>query len=377
MKNIKIRDMFTWSASIQHHIDNLNHQYKTITDKLMMPDELSQTEIKKYSSELNRLRPIMDAYQNLLKKKEELLEVAALAIEDLDFQKMADEEMRDYREEIQRAESQLIEMIIPADVDDENNAVLEVRAGTGGREAAIFASEIFNMYKKYSGSKRWSFDMLSENHNAEGGLKEASASINGKSVFAFLKHEIGVHRVQRIPVTESLGRVHTSTVSVAVLPQPENVNIVLDMKDVKIDTFKSSGAGGQHVNTTDSAVRVTHLPTGLTVSMQDGRSQIMNRQKALQVLTARLYDQERTRSMKERSDARRIQIGSALRSERIRTYNFSQDRITDHRIGLTLHGINEMLVGGSNLHELIVNLRAHEKLLSLENLGNLKPVVRL
>eukprot|EP00111_Clytia_hemisphaerica_P017434 TCONS_00051582-protein len=374
---LRPRQLFTWSASIQHHIDNMNHEYKNITEKLMMPDELSKSEMKKFSSEMNQLRPIMEAYHHLLKKKEELLEVAALAIDDMEFEKLAEDEMKELRQQIQQRESELIEMVIPSDLDDENNAVLEVRAGTGGREAAIFALEIFNMYKKFSSSNRWSFDIVSESVNAEGGLKEASATINGNSVFAFMKHEIGVHRVQRIPVTESQGRVHTSTISVAVLPQPENVGFVLDMKDVKIDTFKSSGAGGQHVNTTDSAVRVTHLPTGMTVSMQDGRSQIMNRQKALQVLSAKLYDEERTRAMKERSDARRIQIGSALRSERIRTYNYPQDRITDHRIGLTLHGVEDLLNGGSNLHELIDSLKAHEKLLSLENLSNLKPVVRL
>lgn len=306
-----------------------------------------------------------------------MLEMASLAIMDDEFKQLVDEEMETFQNEIRDLEAKVMDAVIPTDKDDTNDAILEVRAASGGREAAIFASEIFAMYSKLSSNKRWRFEVLTESENMEGGLKYASASVAGNGVFGILKHEVGVHRVQRVPITESLGRVHTSTITVAVLPQPEDVDVTINMKDVRIDTYKSSGPGGQHVNTTDSAVRVTHIPTGIIVAMQEGRSQTMNRAKALQVLTARLYDLERTRAQKERNDERQSQVGSGHRSERIRTYNSAQDRITDHRIGVTLHGFNEFLTGGPPLEELIEQLQAHEKLLSLGSITNMNPSIRL
>ena len=235
--------------------------------------------------------------------------------------------------------------MLPKDEIDEKNAILEVRAGTGGDEAALFATELFSMYQKYSSIKGWRFDILEVSENDIGGYREAIASITGRSVFARLKFESGVHRVQRVPTTESGGRIHTSAATVAVLPEAEEVDIQIDDKDLRIDIFRASGPGGQSVNTTDSAVRITHLPTGIVVSQQDEKSQHKNKAKGMKILRARVFDFERTKLEKERAADRKEQVGTGDRSERIRTYNFPQGRVTDHRINLTLYKIDKVIAG--------------------------------
>ncbi len=264
-------------------------------------------------------------------------------------------------------ERKLKVLLLPKDSADERNAILEVRAGTGGDEAALFAAELFRMYQRYAELHGWRFEALGVSDTGIGGFKEASAAISGKGVFARLKFESGVHRVQRVPVTESSGRTHTSAATIAVLPEAEELDVVIDDKDLRIDTFRAQGAGGQHVNTTDSAVRITHLPSGIVVSCQDEKSQHKNRAKALKVLRARLYDQQRREQEEARAADRKSQVGSGDRSERIRTYNFPQGRVTDHRINLTLHKLEKILAGEA-MDELIEALIAEDEAVRLAEL---------
>eukprot|EP00795_Rhopilema_esculentum_P012499 gene12499-3182_t len=333
--------------------------------------DLDQSEIKKTSKALQQLAPVKELYHTLLSKRKELLELSSEMIDDEEFSKLVTEEIQDYRNQINDVQQDLVSMLSPKDTDDENSAILEVRAGTGGKEASLFAAEIFAMYQKFSSGQRWNFDVLSHSVGESEGIKDASASISGDNVFGSLKFEIGVHRVQRIPVTESQGRVHTSTITVAVLPQPSEIDITVNQSDLRIETFRSSGPGGQHVNKTDSAVRVIHIPSGLTVSCQEDRSQIKNKLQAITLLRTKLYDIERQKADKLRKETRKLQIGSGDRSERIRTYNFLQDRITDHRVGVSLHGVQEFLQGGEKLLSLIEELRTTEKVLAFNKLVNL------
>ena len=276
------------------------------------------------------------------------------------MKKFAEEELYIVEKKIQDLEKSTKLAMIPKDEADEKNAIIEVRAGTGGEEAALFAAALFRMYQKYSENMGWKFEILNFSETGIGGYKEAFASITGKSVFSKLKFESGVHRVQRVPETESSGRIHTSAATVAVLPEVEEVDIVIEDKDLRIDVFRSSGAGGQHVNTTDSAVRIVHLPTGIIISQQDDKSQHKNKAKAMKLLRAKLYELERQKKEAERSATRKGQIGSGDRSERIRTYNFPQGRVTDHRINLTLYKIDEMVREGV-LNELIDALIAEDE----------------
>ena len=287
---------------------------------------------------------------------------------DSDLQDMAREESKMLENELNSLNKKLELAILPKDKDDQRNVILEVRAGTGGDEAGIFAANLFNMYQKFSMNNNWKFEILSVSDTGVGGYKEAHANIVGGGAFGKLKFESGVHRVQRVPVTETNGRVHTSAATVAVLPEAEDVEINLNEKDLRIDVYRSSGPGGQSVNTTDSAVRITHIPSGIVVSQQDEKSQHKNKAKAMKILLARLYDQERQIQNSKIASTRKNQVGTGDRSERIRTYNYPQGRVTDHRINLTLHKI-EKIIEGEGLDEIIDNLILKDRMEKLEENG--------
>ncbi len=283
-------------------------------------------------------------YKAALRQRDEAAAMAA-AETDPEMRAMAEAEERALAERVPDLERDLQILLLPKDAADEKNAILEVRAGTGGEEAALFAAALFRMYQRYADRMGWRFEIMEMNETGIGGCKEAMATIGGAGAFALLKYESGVHRVQRVPVTESSGRIHTSAATVAVLPEAEEVDIDIAEGDLRVDTYRSQGAGGQHVNTTDSAIRITHIPTGIVVTCQDEKSQHKNRAKAMKILRARLYDAERLARDSERAAARKSQVGSGDRSERIRTYNFPQGRVTDHRINLTLHKLDRVMEG--------------------------------
>ena len=312
---------------------------------------LAADQFTKLSKEYAELTPVAEAILDLRKAERERTDAEAM-LADPEMRAEAQAELDVLREKIPVLEKQVQRMLLPKDIADERNAILEVRAGTGGDEAALFAALLFEMYRKYAALQGWRFEVMDLSENDLGGLKEGTASIQGKGVFARLKFESGVHRVQRVPQTESQGRVHTSAATVAVLPEMEEVDVSIEEKDLRIDVYRASGAGGQHVNKTESAVRITHIPTGIVVAMQDERSQIKNRAKAMKVLRGRIYEQQRITRDSTYAAARKEQVGSGDRSERIRTYNFPQSRVTDHRIELTLYKIHEV-VNGTALDEII------------------------
>ena len=287
---------------------------------------------------------------------------------DQEISKIAEIELSEKKLSIKSLENELLRLLIPKDKNDEKNSILEIRAGTGGDEASLFAADLLNMYQKYADINLWKFEILSISETGLKGIKEVICNISGSNVFSKLKFESGVHRVQRVPSTESSGRVHTSAATVAVLPEAEEVDIEIQDKDIRIDVFRSSGPGGQSVNTTDSAVRITHIPTGIVVSQQDEKSQHKNKAKAMKILRSRLLDNEVQQKNKERSEQRKIQVGSGDRSERIRTYNFPQGRVSDHRINLTLYNLTEILEG--RIDELINSLIAEEETKKLANIKN-------
>jgi peptide chain release factor 1 len=319
------------------------------------------------SKELSDLTPIVEAIDRLNDAKAELEDSKAL-LGDPDMNDLAREEIDRLEDLVPELEHQVKVLLLPKDEADDRGVILEVRAGTGGDEAALFAAELLRMYERHAQDHGWRFEVMDVNETDIGGLKEASASISGKGVFAKLKFESGVHRVQRVPVTEGGGRIHTSAATVAVLPEAEEVDVTIDEKDLRIDTYRSQGAGGQHVNTTDSAVRITHMPTGVVTQCQEEKSQHKNKAKAMKMLMAKLYDTARQNADDERAAARKSQVGSGDRSERIRTYNFPQGRVTDHRIGLTLHRLPEVMAGTA-LDEVIDPLIAEDQAARLAELG--------
>jgi len=337
----------------------LEAKYEELNNLLSDPRVLSiPNDYQKYSREHSELQPIVEKireYKKLIvdiKNTEELLSGA-----DQEMRELAKAELEELKKRAPVFEDELKFMLLPIDPRDSKSVILEIRAGTGGEEAALFGANLFRMYTKYAESKRWKVELISMNATGIGGIKEVVASIEGKGAYSKLKYESGVHRVQRVPSTEASGRIHTSAATVAVLPEAEEVDIRIDQKDIRIDTFCSSGAGGQSVNTTYSAVRIVHIPTGVVVQCQDERSQTKNRDKAMKVLRSRLYDLEMEEKGKERAQERKSQVGSGDRSERIRTYNYPQNRISDHRTGLTLHKLEQVLEG--NLDEMIDNLATH------------------
>ncbi len=333
-----------------------------------MNTDVSPARFVTLSKEFSELQPVADAAR-VLEEGRRAEEEAREMLLDPEMAEMAREELGGLSTRLVELEREMQILLLPKDAADELNAILEVRAGTGGDEAALFAGDLYRMYERFAVLNGWKLEPISMAAGEKGGFKEVTASVSGKGVFARLKFESGVHRVQRVPTTESSGRIHTSAATVAVLPEPEEVDIDIQDKDIRIDVFRASGAGGQHVNTTDSAVRVTHLPTGIVVQQQDEKSQHKNKAKALQILRARIYDAERARADKERADDRRGQVGSGDRSERIRTYNFPQGRVSDHRINLTLHKLDKV-IAGDGLGELVDALMAEDQAGRLAALGD-------
>jgi peptide chain release factor 1 len=337
----------------------IEERFEDLTKRLADPETIGDRELyMKLSKDQSALKPIVDKigeYRKLLSDIEEAEEL--LREGDGELKELAQEELDRLQKKRPEIERSLKIMLLPKDPRDERNVFLEIRAGTGGDEAGLFAADLFRMYSKYAEQKGWKVEVIDSNPTGVGGLKEITALIKGKGVYSRLKYESGVHRVQRVPVTETSGRIHTSAATVAVLPEAEDIDIKIDEKDLKIDTYRASGAGGQHVNKTSSAVRITHIPTGIVVQCQDDRSQHKNREKAMKVLRARLYEIKMEEQEKEISESRRTQVGSGDRSERIRTYNFPQSRVTDHRIGLTLQKLPQVLEG--ELDEFIDNLITH------------------
>jgi peptide chain release factor 1 len=346
------------SDDFQKKLEEIVDKYELISCRLNNPNSLTdKQEFVKLSKEFSDLQDIAATVRHLQSLQKELAESCDIVdlSEDSDLINMAKEEIERIKTNIGDVENRIKLLLLPKDIDDDKNVILEVRAGTGGDEAGLFAANLIKMYEMYSVQKGWNFEILDMNENGIGSIKEASISITGKGVFARLKFESGVHRVQRVPETEASGRIHTSAATVAVLPEAEEVDVVIEEKDLQIDTYRASGAGGQHVNKTDSAVRITHIPTGIVVAQQDERSQHKNKSRAMKILRSKIYEIQKQKTDLLRAEDRKKQVGTGDRSERIRTYNFPQGRVTDHRINLTLYKIDKIL-DGSALDEIIDKL---------------------
>jgi len=351
-------------------LEDLLIRYQELMDEINDPHVVNdQARFRKLMKEQNDLEEIVEVYQQYKGAKVTVEESLAILDEesDEDLRELAKEELNESKQKITQLEETLKILLLPKDPNDEKNVIVEIRGGAGGDEAALFAAELFRMYSKYAERNRWKVDMMNLNENGIGGFKEVIFMINGKGVYSKMKYESGVHRVQRIPVTESGGRIHTSTTTVAIMPEAEEVDVELDMGDCRFDVFRSSGNGGQSVNTTDSAVRLTHIPTGIVISCQDEKSQLKNRDKAIKILRSKLYELELEKQQSAETEARRSQVGTGDRSEKIRTYNFPQGRVTDHRIKLTLHRLDGILDG--DLDEVIDSLIAADQAAKLANMS--------
>ena len=350
---------------MQEKLKALALRYEDLQFQLSRPDVYGNGEkLRNINRELKELGPVVEAYKAWSQAAADKAAAEEL-LHDPEFREMAQEELASAKELLEQLEQQIKILLLPKDPNDQRNVIMELRGGVGGEESALFAHSLLRMYTMYAQSRGWKMDIVSINETELGGVKECSVLIEGEGAFSRLKFESGVHRVQRVPETESGGRIHTSAATVAVLPEAEDVECVIDAKDLQIDTFRASGAGGQHVNKTESAIRITHLPTGLVVECQDERSQYKNKDKAMKVLRSRLYELEREKQESAEAAARRSQVGSGDRSERIRTYNFPQGRVTDHRIGLTLYKIESIMDG--SLDELIDALVTADQAEKLKN----------
>jgi peptide chain release factor 1 len=340
-------------------LTSVESRYDDLTQKLSDPAvQADQSQYRTHAKALAEIEPLVERAREFKKVLADIVHAQELAAgSDPEMRELAQEELRELEARRDALDAEIKVLLLPKDPNDEKNVMLEIRAGTGGEEAALFAAELFRMYTRYAESQGWRVEVLSTSESGVGGIKEAIAMIEGRRVYSQLKYESGVHRVQRVPATEASGRIHTSTATVAVLPEAEEVDVQIDQKDLRVDTFCSSGPGGQSVNTTYSAVRITHLPTGLVVSQQDEKSQIKNRAKALKVLRSRLYEIEMQKQQDAIAKDRRSQVGTGERSEKIRTYNFPQSRITDHRINFTTHQLVNVLNGA--LGELIEQVVSH------------------
>ncbi|MFR7990558.1 MAG: peptide chain release factor 1 [Anaerovoracaceae bacterium] len=349
-------------------LDFIVEKYREMSLKVSDPEVINDQPVwQKYIKEMGEMEPIVKKYEEYKKAKTDLQEAKDIVEleSDEELRDLAKMEVNELETKLEELESELKILLLPKDPNDEKNVILEVRAGTGGEEAALFAQDLLRMYMRYAERHRWKTELMDVNDTGIGGIKEAVVLIKGKGAYSRLKYESGVHRVQRVPETESAGRVHTSAATVAVLPEVDDVEVDLNPNDVRVDVYRASGNGGQCVNTTDSAVRLTHLPTGLVVTCQDEKSQIKNKEKAFKVLRSRLYDLKVQEQNKEISEARKSQVGSGDRSERIRTYNFPQGRVSEHRIGLTLYKLNSILDG--ELDEIIDGLITNDQAEKMKN----------
>jgi len=351
-------------------VEELVEQYKEITAKMAQPEIASNiTLLREYSKTLSEIEPLVKEYEALCEKEARLREDRELLKEEKDpeLRLLLEEEIEELEKGIRESEEKIKILLLPRDPRDEKNTLIEIRAGTGGEEAALFAADLLRMYTRFAERQGFKVEVMSASPTELGGFKEVIVAIEGKGAYSKFKYESGVHRVQRIPVTEAGGRIHTSTATVAVLPEADEVDVEIKPEDLRIDVYRSSGPGGQSVNTTDSAVRITHLPTGIVVTCQDEKSQHKNKAKAMRILRARILDLERRRQKEEIDRERKSQIGSGERSERIRTYNFPQNRVTDHRINLTLYRLEDVLEG--DLEEIVEALAAEERSRMLEKVG--------
>ena len=351
-------------------LEDLLIRYEEIMGELQEPDVVNdQSRFRKLMKAQNDLTPIVEAYKEYKNCKQNIEDSLSLLEEESDeeMKELAKEELSESKKRVEELEQELKILLLPKDPNDDKNVIVEIRAGAGGDEAALFAAEIYRMYVHYADSRRWKTEMISLNENGIGGFKEVVFMITGQGAYSRMKYESGVHRVQRVPETESGGRIHTSTITVAIMPEAEEVDVQLDMNDCRFDVFRASGNGGQCVNTTDSAVRLTHIPTGIVISCQDEKSQLKNKDKAIKVLRARLYDLEQSKAHDAEAELRKSQIGTGDRAEKIRTYNFPQGRVTDHRIGLTLYKLDKIMNG--DIQEIIDACIAADQAAKLANMG--------